>query len=160
VLGFEFLIPGWYIRGMSERKMVKIAAWPDPLVRERMEDLGFFFDRDVRAWMRFCDEEEVTSISEWLRRHQLGHEVETARGRGEVKRLPRLSDILVLRNGGSPTRCALCGAAGVPCRQWIEGDDTDSVDYEGAARFYLCGKCVQDRMQPHPRLYAPTEEQL
>jgi hypothetical protein len=145
---------------MSERKMVKITAWPDPLLCERMEDLGFFFDGKIHAWIRFCDEEEVTGISEWLRRHQLAHEVETAQGRGEVKRLPRLSDTLVLRDGGSPTRCALCGAQAVPCRQWIEGDDTDSVAYAGAARFFMCGKCVQERMQPHPRLYAPTEEQL
>jgi hypothetical protein len=145
---------------MNERKMVKITAWPDPLMQERLEDLGFFSDAGVHAWIRFCDENEVGGISEWLRRHQLGHEVVAARGCGETRKHPRLSDLLVLKDGGGPDRCALCGAEDVPCRQWIEGDDTDSVDYEGAARFYLCGKCVQTRMQPHPRLYVPTEEQL
>ena len=145
---------------MRERKMIKITSWPDPLVQERMEDLGFFFDGGMRAWIRFCDEDEVSRISEWLRRHQLGHEAMAARGRGETRKHPRLSDSLVLRDGGGPSRCALCGAEGSPCRQWIEGDDTDCVEYEGAARFFLCGKCVQMRMQPHPRLYVPTEEQL
>ena len=82
------------------------------------------------------------------------------RGQGELKKHPRLSTQLLLRDGGSPTTCALCGARMVPCRQWVEGDDTDSVDYPHAARFFLCGTCVQTHMQPHPRLYSPAEDQL
>ncbi len=145
---------------MAARKIVKLLTWPDPLVQERLEDMGFFFDRDVRAWVRFCDENEVQSLNEWLKKHHLSHEVHPAKGRGECKKHPKLSEQCVLKNGGSPTTCALCGARGVACRQWVEGDDTDSTDYPRAAKFYLCGECVQGRMQPHPRLYSPVDEQL
>ena len=145
---------------MTTRKTVKITSWPDPLVQERLEDMDFFYDPGYRTWIRFCDEGEVQPLNEWLKRHHLAHEVLTAKGRGELKKHPRLSDQLVLKGGGSPTHCALCGTAGVPCRQWVEGDDTDSIDYPSPARFYLCGRCVQTRMQPHPRLYAPANEQL
>ncbi len=145
---------------MHLRKTVKLTSWPDPLVQERLEDMGFFFDQAFRSWIRFCDEREVQPLNEWLKRHHLSHEVLQAKGRGELKKHPRLSSELVLKNGGSATRCALCAAKGVSCRQWIEGDDTDSTDYPDAARFYLCGACVQARMQPHPRLYAPADEQL
>jgi hypothetical protein len=145
---------------MLARKTVKLTSWPDPLVQERLEDMGFFFDHDLRAWIRFCDEDEVQPINDWLKRHHLSHEVLPAKGRGELKKHAKLSEQLVLKNGGSPTMCALCGASGVACRQWIEGDDTDSVEYPNAAKFYLCGNCVQSRMQPHPRLYSPADEQL
>jgi hypothetical protein len=145
---------------MLARKTVKLTSWPDPLIQERLEDMGFFFDQTLRSWIRFCDEDEVQPINEWLKRHHLAHEVHPARGRGELKKPPKLSEQLVLRNGGSPTVCALCGASGVACRQWVEGDDTDSTEYPNAAKFYLCGNCVQNRMQPHPRLYAPASETL
>ena len=145
---------------MIARKTVKLTTWPDPLVQERLEDMGFFFDSEFRSWIRFCDEDEVQPLNDWLKRHQLSHEVLPAKGRGEVKKHPKLSDQLILRNGGTPTNCALCGASGVSCRQWVEGDDTDSTDYLSAAKFYLCGNCVQTRMQPHPRLYSPADEQL
>lgn len=145
---------------MTARKTIKITTWPDPLVQERLEDMGFFFDAEFRAWIRFCEEQEVQHINEWLKRYHLSHEILPARGRGELRKHPRLSEMLILKNGGAPDTCALCAADHTPCRQWIEGDDTDSIDYPNAARFYLCGKCVQTRMQPHPRLYSPAEEQL
>ena len=145
---------------MAPRKTIKITSWPDPLVQERVEEMGFFFDAPACAWIRFCDAHELPPLAEWLKRHHLSHDISPARGRGELKRHPRLSDILVLKNGGSPTSCALCGATNTPCRLWIEGDDTDSIDYPHPARFFLCGTCVQTRMQPHPRLYSPAEEHL
>ena len=145
---------------MNVRKAIKIATWPDPLVQERLEDMGFFFDQAARTWIRFCDEDEIQAINEWLKRLHLSHEVNAAKGRGELKKHPRLAQELMLKNGGSPTTCALCGATGTPCRQWIEGDDTDSIDYPDPAKFYMCGKCVQTRMQPHARLYAPADQQL
>ena len=144
---------------MTLRKAIKVTAWPDPLVQERLEDIGFFYDSPSQAWLKFCEEGETQSVVDWLKRHHLSHEISVAKGRGEVKKHARLSDALMIKTGGSPTRCALCGAP-APCRQWVEGDDTDSTDYPNAARFYLCGTCVQDRMQPHPRLYSPAEEQL
>ena len=151
----------WYTYGMPHpRKIIKVTSWPDPLVQERLEDLGFFFDADQRTWVRYCDEREVAALSDWLKRHHLHQQVTAARGCGELKKHPKLSDVLLLKNGGNPTACALCGTRGVPCRQWIEGDDTDSVDYPAPARFYLCGSCVQARMQPHPRLYVPASDQL
>lgn len=145
---------------MTVRKTVKLTTWPDPLVQERLEDMGFFFDTHHHSWIRHCDSTEVQSLNDWLKRHHLSHEVFPAQGRGELKKHPRLSEQLVLRNGGGPTACALCGATNIACRQWVEGDDTDSTDYPNAAKFFLCGKCVQTRMQPHPRLYSPADEQL
>ncbi len=145
---------------MTARKMVKITAWPDPLVQERLEDIGFFFDSPARTWIKFCAQTEVPALNDWLKRHHLSHEVQPAPGRGETKKHPRLSDELALKTGGAHDACALCGKSDIPCRQWIEGDDTDSVDYPDAARFYLCGQCVQTRMQPHPRLYSPADERL
>src|SRR3954466_13254149 len=133
---------------MTTRKTVKLTAWPDPLVQERLEDMGFFFDPEYRSWIRFCDEEEVQPLNEWLKRHHLSHEVPPAKGRGELKKHPKLSDQLVQQSGESPPSCALCGAQNAACRQWVEGDDTDAIDYPNAARFYLCGNCVQTRMQP------------
>jgi len=144
---------------MTARKVIKVTAWPDPLVQERLEDIGFFYDAPTRTWVKFCEEDETQSVREWLKRHHLAHEVGNASGRGELKKHPRLSDALILKDGGSPTRCALCGMSGA-CRQWVEGDDTDSTDYPNPAKFYLCGNCVQTRMQAHPRLYAPAAEQL
>ena len=145
---------------MHVRKTVKLTSWPDPLVQERLEDMGFFFDTGLRTWIRFCEENEVQPLNEWLKRHHLSHEVHHAKGRGELKKHPKLSEELVLKTGGSPTHCALCGTRNIACRQWIEGDDTDSTDYPNAARFFLCGPCVQARMQPHPRLYSPVDETL
>jgi hypothetical protein len=163
---------------MNPRKMIRLVTWPDPLLQERIEDMGFFYDAAVRvmlprnpglagagrsnqgAWVRFCDEHEVDAVGEWLKRHRLAFEAVPARGQGELKRHPRLSEQLLLKTGGSASTCALCGLRNTPCRQWVEGDDTDSTDYPSPARFFLCGQCVQVRMQPHPRLYAPAEDQL
>jgi hypothetical protein len=144
----------------ESRKLIQINTWPDPLIQERIEELGFFWDKPVQSWLRFCGDDEVPGLSGWLKRHHLSFTVKPATGRGELKKHPKLSDELMLRDGGGPQTCALCGARGVPCRQWVEGDDTDSTDYPNAARFYMCGQCVQERMSPHPRLYAPTEDQL
>jgi hypothetical protein len=145
---------------MTARKTIKLTTWPDPLVQERLEDMDFFFDPDHKSWIRFCDEQEIGPLNDWLKRHHLSHEILPAKGRGELKKHPKLSDHLLLKNGGNPTTCALCGAKNTPCRQWIEGDDTDSIDYPHPAKFFLCGTCVQSRMEPHPRLYARAEEQL
>jgi hypothetical protein len=145
---------------LEPRKTIKLVTWPDPLVQERLEDMGFFYDETARTWVRYCDQREVASVGEWLKRHHLQQEVVPARGRGELKKHPKLSDVLLLKDGGGTTSCALCGAQGVACRQWVEGDDTDSIDYPSPAKFYLCGSCVQIRMQPHPRLYTPAEDQL
>ena len=145
---------------LNSRKILQLSSWPDPLLQERLEDMGFFFDPRFRSWIRYCDDEEVASISEWLKRHHLRSLSTMARGRGETSRLPKLSDELLRKDGGTPSACALCGAQNVFCRQWIEGDDTDSTEYPGAAKFFLCGQCVQTRMHAHPRLYAPTEDHL
>jgi hypothetical protein len=145
---------------LEPRKTIRLLTWPDPLVQERLEDMGFFYDHQARTWVRFCDQRELTAVGEWLKRHHLQQEVVAARGRGELKKHARLSGELLLKDGGGPLSCALCGAQGVACRQWVEGDDTDSVDYPSPAKFYLCGACVQHRMQPHPRLYTPAEDQI
>ncbi len=145
---------------LEPRKMIRLGSWPDPLLQERAEEMGFFWDIKLKSWLRFCDADELSSIVTWLKRNHLSHTIVVATGRGELKKHPRLSDELVLHDGGGPLTCALCGAREVSCRLWVEGDDTDSVDYPNAARFFMCGKCVQERMSPHPRLYAPAPEQL
>src|SRR5271167_3936418 len=108
---------------MGPRKTIKLMTWPDPLVQERLEDMGFFFDSTAKTWVRFCDEREVTALGDWLKRQHLAEETVGARGCGELKKHPKLSDVLLLKDGGGPTNCALCGMRGVPCRQWVEGDD-------------------------------------
>jgi len=145
---------------LTPRKTVQVVTWPDPLLQERLEDVGFFYDQGCKTWIRYCDPDEIQGMGEWLAKHQLTFRIAEAAGRGETKKHPRLADNLILTDGGGPDACALCGAQHVPCRQWIEGDDTDATDYPGAARFYMCGQCVQLRMTPHPRLYAPVEDQL
>ena len=137
-----------------------IRSWPDPVTLERLEDMGFFRDPSSGYWSRFCAPSEVENLVEWLKSHRLTHRVAKAQGRGILKKYPRLSDLLLHKDGGNAINCALCGAQNVHCRKWIEGDDTDSVDYPGCRSFYMCGKCVQERMSPHPRLYAPAEDAL
>jgi hypothetical protein len=145
---------------LSVRKLLQVATWPDPLLQERLEEVGFFYERGYRRWIRFCDDGELDELQTWLTRRAMAFKVGPAPGRGELKRVGRLSEALIVTAGGSPSQCALCGTRNVPCRVWIEGDDTDSIDYPGAARFYLCGACVQHQMQPHPRLYVPAEDVL
>lgn len=145
---------------MTPRQLLRLTSWPDPLLQERIEDIGFFYDDTYRTWVRFCGEDESEALGQWLKKHSLGFDVGEAAGRGEFRRHPKLSDELVVRDGGNARMCALCGAKDVPCREWVEGDDTDAVDVPGAARFYMCGKCVQGKMAPHPRLYAPAEDRL
>ncbi len=145
---------------MQARKTIKILTWPDPLVQERLEDMGFFYDPAQRTWVRFADEREAGALGDWLKRHHLQVEIVPARGHGELKKYSKLSDELLMKDGGNPTACALCGTRGVPCRQWIQGDDTDAIEYPSPAKFYLCGSCVQTRMQPHPRLYVTAEDRL
>lgn len=145
---------------LEPRKLIRLSSWPDPLIQERLEEMGFFWDKPLKSWLRFCSDDEISGISAWLKRHHMAFGLSVASGRGELKKHPKLSDELMLRNGGSHNTCALCGQHHVACRQWVEGDDTDSVDYPNAARFYMCGHCVQERMGPHPRLYAPADDQL
>lgn len=145
---------------LSSRLVLQIRSWPDPVLQEHLEEAGFFFDPKRKAWIVYCEAHEADPWGEWLKRRHLQYLSFPAEGRGEVQRLPRLSAELLLPKGGNASHCALCGTRGVFCRQWIEGDDTDSTQYEGAKKFYMCGKCVQERMTPHPRLYAPVEGQL
>ncbi len=145
---------------MSDRLVIVLHSFPDPVIQERLEDMGFFRDPERRDWSRFCSQAEVESIANWLKNHRLDHSVGKAQGRGMLKKYPRLSDLLLHKDGGGPTTCALCGTSGVFCRKWMEGDDTDSIDYPAQHGFYMCGCCVQDRMAPHPRLYAPAEDTL
>ena len=145
---------------MAKRTLVIIRSWPDPIIQERLEDIGFFRDETYRAWINFCDLEDIKELAAWLKRERISFEVREATGQGELKKHPCLSSSLLVKSGGGPDECALCGTRGVPCREWIEGDDTDSVQYPKAARFYMCGKCVQERMQKHPRLYAPAPDRL
>ena len=41
---------------MTIRRSIRITAWPDPLVQERLEDIGFFFDTACQSWVKFCEE--------------------------------------------------------------------------------------------------------
>jgi len=136
-----------------------VKTWPDPVIFEKLQDLGFFYDSQL-GLVHYCRQNEIENIAEWLLKRRLAYEIRPAVGTGELKKYSRLSELLVLTDGGSPTACALCGAQNVPCRLWIEGDDTDSIEYPSPARFYMCGRCVQNRMQPHPRLYAPADDVL
>jgi hypothetical protein len=146
--------------GMTERTIITLTQWPDPLQQERVEEIGFFFDRQRRGWVLFVNAEDVDGVVEWAKKHQLAVQSEVVEDRGAAVRYPRLSAELVRRDGGGPGACALCGAANVPCWQWIEGDDTDSIEYPNAPRFYMCGRCVQEKMAPHPRLYARARDVL
>ncbi len=144
---------------MTKRVVIILRSWPDPIIQERLEDAGFFRDEEKEhAWICFCSLQDVKELAGWLKRERVSFEVKEAIGQGEKKRYPCLSDSLLVKGG--PEECALCGTRGVPCREWIEGDDTDSIQYAKAARFYMCGKCVQERMQKHPRLYAPAPDRL
>jgi len=129
------------------------------VVLEKLQDLGFFSDPEL-GMIHYCWKMEIEHLAEWLLKRRLAYEIRPAAGVGELKKHSRLSDLLVRADGGSATTCALCGAREVPCRLWIEGDDTDNIEYPSAARFYMCGRCVRDRMQPHPRLYAAAEDTL
>src|SRR4051794_10987141 len=84
---------------LSVRKTIRLTSWPDPLLQERIEEVGFFFARTYQGWVRFAEEPEVESVSEWLKRHRLTWQILPAQGRSELKRHPRLSDELLLKNG-------------------------------------------------------------
>jgi hypothetical protein len=144
---------------MADRYVIIVKTWPDPVLLEKLQDLGFFYDPDL-GLIHYCWKNQIELMAEWLLKRRLAHEIRPANGMGELKKHPRLSDFLILSDGGSPIACALCGVRDVPCRLWVEGDDTDSIEYPSPARFYLCGRCVQNRMQPHPRLYAPADDVL
>ena len=145
---------------MSDRFVIVLQSIPDPVTQERLEDMGFFRDPADHVWSRFCTKSEVEVVGSWLKNHRLEHRVARAQGRGMRKKYPCLTDLLLRSDGGSPTSCALCGMTGVFCRKWVEGDDTDSIDYPAQLTFYMCGQCVQLRMSPHPRLYVPAEDAL
>ena len=147
---------------MKPRVLLVLKASPDPVMQERLEDLGFFRNVNGRGgWRRFCDPAEAARLLEWLKQRRFSAQViSPAPGRGQRQRYPCLSAGLVRTDGGGPAACALCGAANIPCRKWIEGDDTDSIQYPGAPGFYMCGRCVRERMQPHPRFYAPADDCL
>ncbi len=146
---------------MVERVVVKVKHWLDPIAQERLEDIGFFREGSRNAaWMYYCDPLEAQQMAQWLKKRGIQFHVQPADGLGELKKYTCLSDMLVDKTGGSPTHCALCGATGVFCRQWVQGDDADNIDYPSPARFYMCGKCVRTRMQCHPRLYAPADNAL
>ena len=143
---------------MAVRVQLRILMWPDPVMQEQLEATGFFMDPASGCWMRFANQDETRDLVEYLKRCRLAHEVKPARGKGRLTRYPRLTTKAT--DGGAPTRCGYCGKDNVFCRQWVEGDDTDSIDYPNPARLYLCGQCVQHVMQPHPRMYVPAEDKL
>jgi hypothetical protein len=146
---------------MIERLVVKVKHWLDPIAQERLEEMGFFrAGARNSGWTCYCDPAEAQQMAHWLKKRNISFEVHAAEGIGELKRYTKLSDMLVDKSGGNPTHCALCGAADVFCRQWVQGDDADNIDYPSPVRFYMCGQCVRTRMQNHPRLYAPAADAL
>ena len=146
---------------MVERLVIKVKHWLDPIAQERLEDMGFFREGPRNsAWTCYCDPSEAQQMAQWLKKRNVSFDIRPADGVGELKKYSRLSDMLVDKTGGGPTHCALCGAKDVFCRQWVQGDDADNIDYPSPVRFFMCGKCVRTIMQSHPRLYAPADDVL
>lgn len=146
---------------MVERLVIRVKHWLDPIAQERLEEMGFFREGPRNsAWTYYCDPAEAAQMTQWLKKRNVHFDVQSADGIGELKKYTRLSDMLVDKSGGDPTHCALCGAHDVFCRQWVQGDDADNIDYPSPTRFYMCGNCVRTRMQSHPRLYAPADDVL
>ncbi len=141
---------------MSERLMIKLKTWPTSIEQEQIEAMGFF---NQRGWRMFCDDDELSTIAEWLKEKHLSFSVQHSDRAGKYEDYPRLSEQLLRTDGGSPTACALCGRDGVACRQWIEGDDSDRIE-PTAKRFYVCGRCVQEKIIPHGRLYTHADDVL
>jgi hypothetical protein len=158
---FFFLGLALLIFVMVERLVIKVKNWLDPIAQERLEDMGFFREGPRNsAWTCYCAPAEAEQVAQWLKKRNVSFEIQPADGIGELKKYGRLSDMLVDKTGGGPTHCALCGARDVFCRQWVQGDDADNIDYPSPIRFFMCGKCVRTHMQSHPRLYAPADDVL
>ncbi len=141
---------------MSERLMIKLKTWPTSIEQEQIEAMGFF---NRRGWRMFCDDDELPAIVEWLKEKHLSFSVQQTESIGKYEEYPRLSEQLLRTDGGSPTACALCGRDGVACYQHVEGDDSDRIE-PAAKRFYVCGRCVQQKIVPHGRLYTHADDVL
>lgn len=141
---------------MPERLLIKLKTWPTSIEQEHLEELGFF---NKQRWQMFCDPDELPNLVEWLKARRLSFSVHQSDRMGKYEDYSRLSDQLLRTDGGSPTACALCGRDGVACYQWMEGDDTDQIEAT-ARRFYLCGKCVREKLIPHGRLYTRSDDVL
>ena len=158
---FFFLGLALLISVMVERLVIRVKNWLDPIAQERLEDMVFFREGPRNsAWTCYCAPAEAEQVAQWLKKRNVSFEIQPADGIGELKKYGRLSDMLVDKTGGGPTHCALCGARDVFCRQWVQGDDADNIDYPSPIRFFMCGKCVRTHMQSHPRLYAPADDVL
>ena len=59
---------------LYEAHFERVYAFIARRVQERLEDMGFFYDETARTWVRYCDEREVASVGEWLKRHHLQQE--------------------------------------------------------------------------------------
>ena len=140
------------------RWQILLLSQPDPISLERLEDHGFFFGDIESRYIRFVGDHERKLFEEMLKKLGYDFQVAEAPGRGQFSRYPRLSDELIVSNGGDETHCGLCGMTGVDCRKWIEGDDADDIRDDGARSFYMCGGCVQSKMDPHPRIYSPVDD--
>ena len=137
----------------DERETVMIAN-PGDSGNEYLISPAVFDTVIVRSAPAVAGEPHV--IETLLKGSGYQYKIAEAPGRGEFTRYPRLSDQLMLPDGGRPDRCGLCGKRVDHCRKWIEGDDADDVRAAGVRSFYMCGQCVQMRMEPHPRIYAPA----
>lgn len=140
------------------RWQIVLLSQPDPISLERLEDHGFFFGELESRYIRFVGEHDRKIFEAMLKKSGYEFETNEAPGRGQFSRYPRLSDELAILDGGDAASCGLCGMTGVDSRKWIEGDDADDIRAEGARSFYMCGECVQSKMDPHPRIYSPVDE--
>jgi hypothetical protein len=138
----------------DERWKVTLREIPDPVLAETLEMIGIQYVAVERSWFVIVDDGQLDWYVQQLESRHVLFDVAPATGRGELQRYDRLSDHLVLADGGSPSRCALCGvAAAGACVEQVECDDTDSPDYPGARSFYVCPQCYQQHVLPSPRAY-------
>jgi hypothetical protein len=139
----------------DDRWRITLKDPPDPVLAEQFEMLGIQYVAVERAWFVIVDDEQLDLYVQQLEGRRVAFEVTPATGRGELTRYERLSDRLVLPDGGDGDRCGLCGAAAAgACVEQVECDDTDSPDYPAARRFFVCPACYQGQVLPSPRAYA------
>jgi hypothetical protein len=142
----------------DDRWRITLTEIPDPILAETLEMIGIQYVAAERSWFVIVGDGELDWYVRQLEQRHVSFEVTRAEGRGQVVRYERLSDQMVLAGGGSPNRCALCGAeAPGQCTEQIECDDTDSPDYPGARTFFVCPNCYAERILPSPRAYATRQ---
>lgn len=142
----------------AARTEFQITTVPDPILREVLENLGFTYLRSVRRWVRVCGRDETEALETLLQRRGVPFDKKSADSDGRLVRFPKLSDELVLPDGGDPTRCAVCGRYVPKAFLYIECDDADNHDYPGAAKFHVCPICVEEKIAPHERLYVRVSD--